>query len=206
MFSAFTAFSQGDNSSEIAWDFVNEKPGIMVYTRTTESSSIKELRILADFDGQIDTLLNILNDAKNYGNWVYKCAGSESINPGEGFNTAYSAITDFPFPMSDRELVAKSNQWRDSQGRLIQHTVCAADEIPKKSGIVRIQEYEAMWVIEQSDKNKIHVEYISTVDPGGNIPAWVVNLAITTGPIKTFEKLIQEVGARSSILDLNALR
>lgn len=205
VFIGFTCFAQGD-TADLPWDLATEKPGIKVYTRTPESSSIKELRILADFEGQMDTLLSILNDAHNYGTWVYKCTKSEPITPAEGFNTAYSAITDFPFPMSDRELVAKSNQYKDEQGRLIQHTVCAADDIPKKSGVVRIQAYEAKWVIEQKDASNIHVEYVSTVDPGGNIPAWVVNLAITAGPIKTFEKLMKQVGERSSVLDLKALR
>lgn len=194
---ASIAFSQGakeDNN----WEFVVEKPSIKVYTRTTNTSDIKELRILADFDGQIDTLLLILNEATNYPSWVYKCAKSEPISPGEGYNTAYSAISDFPFPMSDRELVAKSNQWKDEEGRLIQQTVSAAEDIPIKPGIVRIKDYSAKWIMEQTDTNTIHVEYISTVDPGGNIPTWIINLALTTGPIKTFEKLMKQVSERSA--------
>lgn len=206
LLATFVGFAQHDDATQSEWDFVAEKTNIKVYTRTTETSDIKELRILADFDGQIDTLLNILNDANNYGTWVYKCSKSEPIIPGEGYNTAYSAITDFPFPMSDRELVAKSNQYKDEYGRLIQHTVNAGKDIPEKSGVVRIKNYEAKWIMEQIDTNRIHVEYVSSVDPGGNIPAWVVNLALTTGPIKTFEKLMKQVGERSSVLDLKALR
>jgi len=197
LFLAFTIVAQDNVTTQPAWDFVAEKPGIKVYTRTTNASSFKEIRIKADMEGQIDTLQSIVNDAINYESWVYKCSGGVSIKPTEGFNTAYAAITDFPFPMSDRELVAKSKQWQDDEGRLHSHTFSAPDDIPLKPGIVRIRDYEAKWVMEQIDENRIHVEYISKVDPGGNIPAWVVNLAITAGPIKTFEALMRQVKSRS---------
>jgi len=167
LFIALSVVAQDSATTQPAWDFVAEKPGIKVYTRTTKTSSIKEI-------------------------------SGEPIEPTEGFNTAYAAITDFPFPMSDRELVAKSKQWKDDDGRLHSHTFSAPDDIPLKSGVVRIRDYEAKWVMEQVDTNRIHVEYISKVDPGGNIPAWVVNLALTAGPIKTFEALMKQVKSRSS--------
>jgi len=198
LFIALNVVAQDSATTQPAWDFVAEKPGIKVYTRTTKTSSIKEIMIKAEMEGRIDTLQSIVNDAINYESWVYKCSGGEPIEPTEGFNTAYAAITDFPFPMSDRELVAKSKQWKDDDGRLHSHTFSAPDDIPLKSGIVRIRDYEAKWVMEQVDTNRIHVEYISKVDPGGNIPAWVVNLALTAGPIKTFEALMKQVKSRSS--------
>ena len=206
MFLAFAALAQGENATDVSWDLVTEKSYIKVFTRTPEASTIKELRILADFTGSMDTLLTILNDAENYGTWVYKCAKAESIEPAEGYSTAYYLTTDFPFPMSDRDLVAKSNQWLDEKGRLHQHTICAPEDLPRQSDVVRIQSYEAKWVMEQTDKNKFHIEYISSVDPGGNIPAWVVNLAITAGPIKSFEALMKQVQQRSPVAEWNASR
>ena len=73
IFTSFIAFGQVHSESTVAWDLSSEKPGLKVYTRTPENGTIKELRILADFEGQIDTLLTILNDAENYTTWVYKC-------------------------------------------------------------------------------------------------------------------------------------
>ncbi len=203
-FIGFTASAQVTEATDIPWDLVSEQPNIKVYTRTPDDSSIKELRIIAEFEGKMDTLMHLLNYANNYTSWVYKCASAESIGVPDGYSTAYSAITDFPFPLSDRELVAKSNQWLDDHGRLIQHSISAANDIPLKDGIVRIESYEATWVLDQIESNKIHVEYVSSVDPGGNIPAWVVNLAITTGPIKSFAALMKQVKNRCSHIKSNA--
>jgi len=178
---------------EPSWNFVNEKPGLKIYTRTPENSQIKELRILVEMTGNMDTLMNIVNDASNFQSWVYKCAGSEKVSPPDGYTSAYAATTDFPFPMSDRELVAKTKQWIDDDGKLHSHTICAADAIPEKRGVVRISSYEAMWIVEKIGNDKIHIDYTSAVDPGGNIPTWIINMAITSGPIKTFEKLMEQV-------------
>lgn len=188
---------QDQMDGEPAWNFVNERPGIKVYTRTPINSSIKELRILVDLEGDIDTLMKVVYDASNFGTWVYKCADSEIVPAPEGYSSAYAATSDFPFPMSDRELVAVSHQWYDDEGRLHARSISAPDAIPLKPGIVRIKSYEANWVIEKIAENKIHIDYTSSVDPGGQIPTWVINLAITAGPIKTFEKLIKQVKKRS---------
>lgn len=190
--------------AEPAWNFVNEKPGIKVYTRTPDNSSIKELRILVDLEGNIDTLMKVVNDATNFKTWVYKCADSETVTPPEGYSSAYAATSDFPFPMSDRELVAKIHQWYDEDGKLHSHSVSTPDAIPLKPGIVRIKSYEANWIVEQLDENRIHIDYTSVVDPGGHIPTWVINLAITAGPIKTFEKLIKQVKKRSLAAETSA--
>lgn len=195
---SFYADAQELGNLPSGWEFVNERPGIKVFTRTPENSSIKELKILVDMIGDMDTLMNIVNDANGFQSWVYKCADSERVLPPEGFTSAYAATTDFPFPMSDRELVAKTKQWIDDDGKLHSHTVCAADAIPIKSGVVRIETYDAKWVVEKIDDSKIHIDYTSSVDPGGNIPTWMINMAITSGPIKTFEKLIKKVEGKCS--------
>lgn len=193
----FIVLAQNSAHLDATWEFVNEKPGLKVYTRSPVHSSIKELRIKVELTGHIDTLMSIVNDANHFGNWVYKCSDSERVIAPDGYSNAYAATTDFPFPMADRELVAKSKQWIDQDGRYHTHTLCAADEIPNKSGIVRIQNYESRWIIEQLEEGKLIIDYVSSVDPGGKIPTWVVNLAITSGPIKTFERLIELVELRS---------
>ena len=39
----------------------------------------------------------------------------------------------------------------------------------------------------------LKADYFIQVDPGGQIPAWVVNLVSTQGPYETFKNLIERV-------------
>jgi hypothetical protein len=35
----------------------------------------------------------------------------------------------------------------------------------------------------------VNVEYTLFADPGGSVPAWLINLFITKGPMESFKKL-----------------
>jgi hypothetical protein len=39
------------------------------------------------------------------------------------------------------------------------------------------------------DKGNVHVTLEGSVDPGGNIPAWVYNMLVTDMPLKTISSL-----------------
>ena len=61
--------------------------------------------------------------------------------------------------------------------------------VPAKKGIVRIDHSSGKWVITPVNKHKMHVVYTLQVDPGGAIPAWLVNMLAAQGPIQSFKKL-----------------
>jgi hypothetical protein len=61
--------------------------------------------------------------------------------------------------------------------------------MPPKKGFVRVPYSLATWEVIPLTKDKIKVDYVFRVNPGGAIPAWLVNIAATTGPYNTFVKL-----------------
>jgi hypothetical protein len=61
--------------------------------------------------------------------------------------------------------------------------------VPVKKGIVRIANSSGKWVITSISANQVHVQYSIHVDPGGSLPAWLVNLFATDAPLKIFEGL-----------------
>lgn len=193
-----TLVAQLDREIEDDWTLVENEDNIRIFTRLSDSTNLKELRIFVEMKGNVDTLIHIINDAENFGDWVYKCSKSAPIAIPDGYQSAYIATTDFPFPLCDREIVAKSKQWVDEEGRFITHGICAFDSIPINQDIVRISHYESRWQIEELKNHKIFIDYQSSVDPGGRIPNWITNLAITTGPLKTFAKLSELVEKRSN--------
>jgi hypothetical protein len=61
--------------------------------------------------------------------------------------------------------------------------------VPIKNGIVRIYESLGKWTITPIGDDEIKVEYTLHVEPGGNLPAWIVNMFATEGPLHIFKKL-----------------
>jgi hypothetical protein len=63
--------------------------------------------------------------------------------------------------------------------------------IEEKSGIVRVKLLSMQYYVQMIGANKIHITYNIVVDPGGSIPAWMVNAFEVRGPFETFTKLAE---------------
>lgn len=175
------------------WKLVKETTEIKVYTRSTSSSDFKEIRIKANFIGEIDSFLNKLNTPQSYTQWVYKCTEGkvlEKVNTEEFY---YYTVSNMPYPVQDRDMVVRCKQWKDGDGVIHSSSEATPNFIPKKKNLVRIPYFKSEWKITPLPNRKIMVDYTALTNPGGSLPAWIVNLAITTGPLKTMEQLIEVV-------------
>ena len=76
------------------------------------------------------------------------------------------------------------------------------DEIPLTKH-VRIREAFGTYILEPTRENKLRVTWQLYVDPGGALPAWVVNSMLTDLPFKSlraFRELVQQSPYRDARL------
>lgn len=172
------------------WKSVAKENNIQVYTRKMAGEAYKEIRIEATFSGSIDRLLMALDSAETYATWVYKCTVAKRIKTINDTSFYYYIESDLPFPIANRDLVVHSQSWKEKE---VFHyrSKAATDFIPLEKGIIRIGEYESSWIITLQADKKINIEYESKTNPGGLLPAWLVNMAVTTGPLKSMQRLEQ---------------
>jgi hypothetical protein len=50
-----------------------------------------------------------------------------------------------------------------------------------------------IWNVTTISSKIIHLEYILAVNPGGSVPAWILNIFATRGPMETFERLKEKM-------------
>jgi hypothetical protein len=62
-------------------------------------------------------------------------------------------------------------------------------DAPVPKDLVKVPYSKGSWSVTQLSKKTIHVDYILELDPGGSLPAWVVNLFASKGPLETFENI-----------------
>jgi len=177
------------NDEEIAWELVIEEDEIQVYTRSSETSKLKEIRIVASFETTLSEFMERLNDANNYTDWVYKCGESQLLERVDENVFYYYVTTDLPFPASDRDLVVICKQWQDEDGTIYTSSKGVPSFIDHKEKFVRIPFYQSNWKISETENGIVQIDYTSVSDPGGWIPIWIVNLALTSGPLKTMKQL-----------------
>jgi hypothetical protein len=76
------------------------------------------------------------------------------------------------------------------------------DEIPQTKH-VRIREAFGTYILEPTRENKLRVTWQQYADPGGALPAWLVNSMLTDLPFKSlraFRELVQQSPYREARL------
>lgn len=198
-FTISNTMSFAQSAMGASWELVKEKGALKVYTRKNKDSDIKEIRITTNMRAPIENFVEALNDADSYKEWVYKCESSKLVKRISDSELYYQVETDFPFPMSDRDLVVQTVQRWDDFGNFYSDSIARPDYKPKEKGVVRIDLFESHWRVTPKNDGSVDIDYNSRVDPAGSIPQWIVNLGLTVGPVKSMEsftEFVEEEGYR----------
>ncbi|MEM1121376.1 MAG: hypothetical protein AAGJ18_13070 [Bacteroidota bacterium] len=112
---------------------------------------------------------------------------------------------DFPWPLDDRDLIVRSTMNQDPITKVVRsESFNEPDYIPVKKGLVRIPSLHLWWEFTPKESGVVEVEYFLSSDPGGLIPAWMINLALDQGPtqtIKAFREILKKPKYRDAQLD-----
>jgi hypothetical protein len=185
---SMTTFSQ-----ESTWKFVKETNGVKVYFRTIANSNLNEVKIQTTFNSNLSTIVEALRDVNAYREWVYKAAYSYTVKEFSANEMEYYNKFNFPFPLDDRDVVIHSKILQNPQNKVVTSVSYAKlDIVPENKNVVRIKDFHSKWTF-IAKNNLVYGEYIFKSNPGGNIPAWLINLSLDEGPIKTIQNFKQQL-------------
>ncbi|QNF33946.1 hypothetical protein HUW51_14890 [Adhaeribacter swui] len=173
-----------------AWELRRNENGIAVYSRKVADASFKEIKVECALPGTPAQLIRIIKDVPHHSDWVYGVKKASILKKKSDYNFIYHTESDMPWPVTDRDLVAENTiHPMDKNGRVTIEIHSLKDYLPETKGFVRVPYSAASWDILPLPENKIKVTYIFRVNPGGAIPAWLVNATIAAGPYNSFMKL-----------------
>ncbi|HTD98176.1 MAG TPA: START domain-containing protein [Mucilaginibacter sp.] len=180
--------------AQTEWKLKNEKNGIKVYSSLVSDSKFKAIKVECELNATASQLVEVLLDIKACPDWVdhtRSCTLIKQVSPSELY---YYSEINIPWPAENRDFVAHLivNQNPDTKVVTVDGPAVPGF-VPVKDGIVRVHSSKGLWIITPVKKGLVKVVYTLQVDPGGNIPAWIVNLLATQGPMKSFEGLIQQL-------------
>jgi hypothetical protein len=172
------------------WKLIKEKDGIRVYQSVVTYSNYKSIKVECTLEGNYDKLTAVLNNVSGHKEWVYHNKTAyvvKQVNPHEFY---YYTEASLPWPMSNRDALVHLKMDRDSLNRFLKITsVSVPDYISEKSGKVRVTKSTISWNVTMPTTKTISIVYIFEAEPGGSLPAWVVNMFADKGPYETFKKL-----------------
>jgi hypothetical protein len=175
------------------WELKDEEDGIKVYTRTVANSDIKAVKVECDIEATLSQLAAVILDIPATDEWVYAtkvCRTEKVISPSEYIYYSEIAV---PWPVSNRDFIVRVKVDHDP----VTNTMTVSGEnlpayLKEEPGVVRVMHTVSTWTVVPKGKN-LNIEFVLHVDPGGSIPAWLINLFATQGPKETFLNLRSQV-------------
>jgi hypothetical protein len=186
LFGLMIAGSQLIIAQEGSWTLKKNESGIAIYTRTSENSAFKELKSVVKLKTSLASIIALLYDWDSYPQWVYRCGKSSTLKQISVTEVVHYQTVVAPWPVDSRDFIVVVRLKQDPATKIVSITsTCKPDYIPKVPGFVRITEFKASWTLIPQTDGSVEVIYQLLVDPGGYVPAWLVNLAVVDGPFET---------------------
>lgn len=192
------------------WKLVKSMENLSVYTRSTAKSKYKEVKIQGGIKCHMNEIVAALEDIEAQKVWVLNTEDVKLLSYRTSGNFSYYISTDMPFPIIDRELLVDHSRSTGEDGSIHIDLKNAVLDLPSDGHYIRIPYYKSHYTLKAVDAAWIKIEYRVILDPGGEIPAWLYNLAVTKGPISSFKALYDIIysgryrdASKESIVDNN---
>ena len=179
--------------AEESWRLDRSADGIEVYTRPVEGSGVKEFKGVSEYPAAPDTILAVLRDSDRFKTWFPNTPESKLLERTGDVSYQYS-VMDAPWPVSDRDNVLRSQTTRDAATGAIRIDVVAEpDRVPEREGRVRVQRAKGQWRLEPTGEERTRVTFQMHLEPGGGVPAWLINARVVETPFEALANLRAKV-------------
>lgn len=183
-------FSVGEANE--GWEVSDEDRDneIVAYTRSVEGSRFKEFKVVTEVRAPMPEIVSTLKNVDGLKKWLYSVYKSELLRKKEGGGLTGMFVKKTPWPVRDRKLIFEANVTEVPESGEIIFEMRNLDRRDKvEDGLVRISGFSGKWVLSSVGDRRTKVVYQAHVEPGGSIPAWVMNRMITEGPMTSLRNL-----------------
>jgi hypothetical protein len=173
------------------WKLRKEESGISIYTRKVQNSSFEQFKgVVSITNTSLTEVLDVIIDINNYTSLFPDCIEAKVLRKQGKYYDIHYVRMRAPWPVKDRDAVYESATTISVDGKyakvLLKPVSSYSDE---RKDIVRIRKGTGYWELEEDAGNNVKVIYVFHADPGGNIPAWLVNSIVVENPFKTLINL-----------------
>ena len=176
------------------WVLKKDEDGIKVYTGSVPNTNIKSVKAELNIDATLSQLAAVMLDMKVHDQWVYNTKNTHTLAPISGNDLMYYSEVSMPWPFTNRDVVAELHIAQDPATKVMHVLVTGKPfYIPVNKDKIRLALLKITWEVTPINEHQLHVDYYVETDPGGAVPAWLVNMFSTKIPMETFKKLRQMV-------------
>jgi len=176
-------------AQENSWTLSKSKDGIEVYTRPVEGYKIKQYKAIMELDHPMGKVSRVIQNIDQFEKWFVDISDIQPAGTTPEGGMAVYMVIDTPFPVQDRDLVVVMNEVESSDSLIRISTHSEPSFVEQNEDYVRMPYSSGEWLLESVGEGRTRLTQTNLSDPGGSIPKWVVNMMLTSNPLKTFGNL-----------------
>lgn len=171
------------------WTLRKNKNGVQVFTKENTETSFDLIKAECILPHTPKQLLCLISDVESHTKWVYNAVVTRTFKTVSDLEFYYYGETFAPWPVSNRDHVFHVKAAQNPNTKVIEIDVHSVPTLlPEVPGKVRVPRSHSHWILKPHPRGVL-VTYTLDIDPGGSLPAWLVNLATVDGPYLSFEAM-----------------
>lgn len=186
----FVGLITNNISAQGDWTLRKTTDGIACYTKPQEGSDLDQFKGVGIVNARLETVAAIFRDVPSYTQWMYNCREIKTLKDMGNDNLIVYYVNRSPWPVADRDAVVKTHVYQDHKNGTGVVVIESTDyNYPAQSGRVRMPYLKALFVLQYVDREHTRVIFDIKANPGGNIPAALVNAFTKDHPYHTIQGL-----------------
>jgi len=180
-------------ASDDDWKLRKDKNEIQVFTKKLETSNIYKYMVKTKIQASVQEVYEQVIDFNENLKYMELADSLAFLDHQKNKRYINYMRFDMPWPVTNREMVMDMHvEILEDRIRLV------SDDLPnyieKNEEYVKIEDFHEEWTIKKSrDTDKTQIIIVGWVNPGGNIPTWIVNLFSVRTPFRFVSGIVNEV-------------
>ena len=171
-----------------------DKDSIKVYTCVSEHLKFRSIKSTFTVKARLSQLGAFILDINNYRDWQYQTVRADLLKKINEREVIYYTEIAAPWPVSNRDMIIDLKVSQDAKTKIITIIANSVPQwAPEKDKIVRVPMSQCKWTVIPLSSSLLKVEYFILIDPGGGVPAWMVNMVSAQAPYDSFRNLKDKI-------------
>jgi START domain-containing protein len=188
LFSCFTVWGQRDCVLK------KDRDSIKVYTCPSGHLKFKSIKASFTVNARLSQLVAFILDINNYCDWQYHTVKARLLKKINEQEVVYYTEIAAPWPVSNRDMVIDLQVSQDTRTKVLTITSKSVTGwVPEKDHLVRVPMSQGSWTVVPISSSLLKVEYFVLIDPGGSVPAWMINMVAAQAPYDSFKILKDKI-------------
>ncbi len=177
-------------SPEATWSIEGRDDGVVVFRRDRSDSPLGEFKATGMIDASPEEVWKVLIRFTDYKRITPFAERTEIRKVEDGGKSTHLYVLTNPPMISRRDYTVRYHDESEPEARLLKWEL-SGEGPPVVDGVVRVPHFEGYWRLESRDggKKTFATCYLFS-DPGGSLPAWLVN-KLAGGGLRDFFRNIR---------------